>query len=74
MKLYGLVDKAKEEGDLDATIPTPVVTHTLLALNRSLSDPTLQAEIASNPEKLESAINSVIRVFLHGERSEPMRR
>jgi len=37
-----------------------------LSLNRSLADPTLQAEIASNPNRLDSAIDSVIRVFLHG--------
>ncbi len=65
-KLNTLVDEAKAEGNIDSRIPTPVVTHVLLALNRSLSDPTLQAEIASNPERLGSAIESIIRVFLHG--------
>jgi AcrR family transcriptional regulator len=64
--LYTMVNLAKEEGTIDPTIPTQIVTHTLLALNRSLADPTLQAEIANNPEKLESAVDSVIRVFLHG--------
>lgn len=65
-KLHKLVDTAKEEGDIDSSIPTSVVTHILLALNRSLADPTLQAEIASNPNRLDSAIESVIRVFLYG--------
>ncbi len=65
-RLHTLVDQAKAEGAIEAGIPTPVVTHVLLALNRSLSDPTLQTEIANNPARLESAIESVIGVFLHG--------
>ena len=64
--LNTLVNKAKGEGNIDSSIPTPVVTYTLLALNRSLSDPILQAEFANNPEQLEGVMSSVIRVFLHG--------
>jgi AcrR family transcriptional regulator len=65
-KLYALVDKAKEEGNIDSSIPTPIVTHTLVALRRSLADPGLQAEFTNSPDRLESAVESVVRVFLHG--------
>jgi AcrR family transcriptional regulator len=65
-RLYELVNKAKEEGAIDPDIPTPVVTHSLFALNRSLGDPALQAEYANSPEKLERAVNSIVRVFLYG--------
>jgi AcrR family transcriptional regulator len=64
--LHALVNQAKVEGNIEPSIPTPTVTYALLALNRSLSDPTLQAEIGNSSENLERAINSVINVFLHG--------
>ena len=61
-----LVDSAKAEGSIDADIPTPIVTHMLLALSQSLARPSIQAQIATTPTQVEAAVNSILRVFLHG--------
>jgi len=61
-----LVEKAKAEGSIGRDIPTPIVTHMLLALGQSLARPVIQAGLASTPEQVESTVNSVLRVFLHG--------
>ena len=64
--ISSLVDTAKAEGSIDADIPTPIVTHMLLALSQSLARPSIQAQIANTPAQIEGAVNSVLRVFQHG--------
>ena len=64
--IASLVDTAKAEGSIAADIPTTIVTHMLLALSQSLARPSVQAQIANTPEQIEGAINTVLRVFLHG--------
>jgi len=65
-RVNALVDQAKTEGSVAADIPTPIVTHMVAALGQSLTRSSLQAEFADNPAKIESAVNAIVRVFVHG--------
>jgi TetR/AcrR family transcriptional regulator, cholesterol catabolism regulator len=64
--LFGLVEQAKLEGDIVGDIPTPIVMHSIFSLQWSLNNPSIQAEVADNPAKLQSVIESLIHLFLHG--------
>jgi TetR/AcrR family transcriptional regulator, cholesterol catabolism regulator len=65
-QIRDLVDKAKSEGSIDPAIPTPIVTHMLLALGQSFAHPSIQIEVGTSPAQIEAGINTVLRVFLHG--------
>ncbi len=69
--LRTLVDTAKAEGDIDPALPTSVVIHAILCLQGALRDQAMQVEITNNFAMLESGINSIIRLFLHGATPAP---
>jgi hypothetical protein len=60
------VETAKLEGAVDASLPTLIVAQSMFCLQWALHNPALQEQLAGSPEVLESTIDSLIRVFLHG--------
>jgi AcrR family transcriptional regulator len=61
-----LVETAKSEGAINADLPTLIVVQSMFCLQWALHNPALQEQLASTPDILQSTIDSLVRVFLHG--------
>lgn len=65
-KLHDLVSEAQSLGEIDADLPTSVVVRTMFCMQGALSDPAMKAELLSDGEKLDRAIDAVISFFCRG--------
>jgi AcrR family transcriptional regulator len=65
-KLRQVVIEAQQLGEIDAALSPSIVVRSMFCLQGALSDPAMRAELASSEEKLDEAIDSVIRLFIRG--------
>ena|SRR5258706_6750155 len=65
-KLRLLVEEAQALGEIDPDMPTSIVVRSIFCLQGALSDPALKAELVASEEKLDKAIETVIRLFTRG--------
>jgi len=65
-KTAELVEEAKACGEIDPTLPTPIVVQMMFCLPGALSDPAIQEKMGESEEALDQAVESVLRIFFRG--------
>jgi AcrR family transcriptional regulator len=63
-KIYELIDAAKASGEIDSSLPTPLVERVLISLQMAFVESREEADIQD--ADMEGSIEAVIRMFVHG--------
>ncbi|MEP7284362.1 MAG: TetR/AcrR family transcriptional regulator [Chloroflexota bacterium] len=70
--MHTLVEKAKAAGEIDPTLPTPIIVRSMFSLQGALMEfDGSGKKILYSQDNLDSAIEAVVRIFINGVRAKP---
>jgi len=70
--MHALVDKAKAAGQIDLTIPTPIIVRSMFCLQGALMDMDASGKkVLHTQDDLDSAIDAVVHIFMKGVAVKP---